>query len=114
MPVDVDAFDRETSRILQEVEDDYGWMFRTKHSNGATDAEVNYVVWSDVFVCPECSHDVVFFSVAVDRKTGQVRDRFKCEHCGAVLKKSELKRRQEKVLYHLSILNRHLIFPRSV
>jgi DNA modification methylase len=97
VPVDVDAYDRETSRILKEVEDEYGWMFRTKHSNGANDAEVNYIVWSDVFVCPECSHDVVFFSVAVDRKTGKVRDSFKCEDCGAVLKKSELKRRQEKV-----------------
>jgi DNA modification methylase len=97
MPVDVEAFDREAARILKEVEDDYGWMFRTKHSNGANDAEVNYIVWSDVFVCPECSNDVVFFSVAVDRKTGQVRDSFKCAGCGAVLKKTELKRRQEKV-----------------
>ena len=97
MPVDVDAFDIETTRILKEVEDEYGWMFRTKHSNGDTNAEVNYIVWSDVFVCPECGHDVVFFSVAVDRKTGQVRDSFKCEDCKAILKKSELKRRQEKV-----------------
>lgn len=96
-PVDVDAFDRETSRILKEVEDDYGWMFQTKHSKGDSDADVNYIVWSDVFVCPDCSHDVVFFSVAVDRKTGQVRDTFNCEGCGAELKKSDLKRRQEKV-----------------
>lgn len=101
-PVDVDAFDRETNRILEEVEDDYGWMLQTKHSKGDTDAEVNYIVWSDVFVCPECGHDVVFFSVAVDRKTGQVRDSFKCEGCGAVLKKSDLRRRQEKVFDHKS------------
>lgn len=98
MPVDVDAFDIETDRILREVEDDYGWMFLTKHSTENADAEVNYIVWSDVFVCHECSGDVVFFSVAVDRKTGQVRDKFECAHCGAKLKKSELTRRQENVL----------------
>ena len=97
MPVDVDAFDREAKKILKEVEDDYGWMFRTRHSTGAADAEVNYIVWSDVFVCPECGEDVVFFSVAIDRETGQVRDRFKCDHCRAVLKKSDLDRRQEKI-----------------
>ncbi len=98
MPVDVDAFDKESERIIKEVEDDYGWMFRTKHPHSESEAEVSYIVWSDVFVCPECSADVVFFSVAVDRNTGQVRDEFGCEGCGSLLKKKDLKRRQEKVL----------------
>ena len=96
LPVDVDAFDLETAKILNEVEDEYGWMFLTKHSNGAKDARVNYIVWSDVFVCPDCGHDVVFFNVAVDRATGKVRDSFKCANCRAILKKPDLQRRQEK------------------
>jgi hypothetical protein len=68
-PVDVDAFEREAKRIVREIEDELGWMFQTKHSDATSNAEVQYVVWSDVFICPDCGLDVVFFSAAVDRKT---------------------------------------------
>lgn len=50
--VDVAAFEREVKRILQEVEEEYGWMYKTKHTDGRI-GRVNYIVWSDVFICPE-------------------------------------------------------------
>lgn len=36
----------------------------------------NYVVLSDVFVCPSCSSEIVFYDAAVDREKGKVNDSF--------------------------------------
>lgn len=35
---------------------------------------INYTVWSDVFICPTCSNEIVFWDAAVDREEGKVND----------------------------------------
>ena len=39
-PVDVAAFEQEAKRILQEVEQECGWMYETLHSDGKTNLKV--------------------------------------------------------------------------
>lgn len=51
---------------------------------------INYTVWSDVFICPECTQEVVFWEAAVDQEAGKVRDEFPCPHCGASLAKRHM------------------------
>ncbi|MEW6638090.1 MAG: DNA methyltransferase, partial [Actinomycetota bacterium] len=117
-PVDVEEFEREAERILQEVEEECGWMYLTLHETaeeqiaqakealeedpqglaGRLDlpfGRINYTVWSDVFVCPECSGEVVFWEAAVDKEAGKVRDEFPCPHCGANLTKKRMERARE-------------------
>ncbi|MBS3985815.1 MAG: hypothetical protein KGZ66_09505, partial [Selenomonadales bacterium] len=53
---------------------------------------INYTVWSDVFVCAECTREVVFWEAAVDKTAGKVRDEFPCPHCGALLTKRRMDR----------------------
>jgi DNA modification methylase len=106
-PVDVRAFEREARRILDEVEKECGWMYRTQHvADGKVQKDakgnpimgkINYTVWSDVFICPSCSGELVFWEVAVDKKEGRVRDDFPCPHCGADLTKRTLERATERV-----------------
>ena len=114
-PVDVVAFKREAKRILEEVEAECGWMYRTFHAStkdtkaheeeirkvvvGETSCPswitlgtINYTVWSDVFVCPECTREVVFWEAAVDKSAGKVHDEFPCPHCGARLSKRTMQR----------------------
>ena len=91
-PVDVKAFEREARRILKEVEDECGWMYETLHTDGQTKGKINYTVWSDVFVCPECSNEVVFWEAAVDKEAGKVNDEFPCPHCNALLTKRRMER----------------------
>lgn len=91
-PVDVDAFDREAKRILKEVDDECSWMYETTHTDGKTKGKINYTVWSDVFICPECTKEVVFWETAVDKKAGSVRDEFPCPHCKANLTKRSMER----------------------
>lgn len=89
-PVDVADFEKEAKRILEEVEKECGWMYETLHTDGKTQGKINYTVWSDVFSCPECAGEVVFWDEAVDKIKGSVRDNFPCPHCGTDLSKRHL------------------------
>ena len=91
-PVDVNSFEREAKRILKEVEDECGWMYETLHTDGVSKGKINYTVWSDVFVCPECTREIVFWEAAIDKKAGSVKDEFPCPHCGAMLTKRRMER----------------------
>ena len=90
--VDVVAFEREAKRILREVEEECGWMYETLHTDGKTKGKINYTVWSDVFVCPDCTEEVIFYEVAVDKEVGKVRSSFPCPHCSAALTKRSMER----------------------
>lgn len=91
-PVDVAAFEKEAKRILKEVEEECGWMYETLHTDGKTKGKINYTVWSDVFVCPDCAGEVVFWEAAVDQEAGKVRDEFPCPCCRALLTKRRMER----------------------
>ncbi len=96
-PVDVHAFERETSRILKEVEDELGWMYETRHTDGTT-RRIDFTVWSEVFTCPECGGEVTFLDEALDEDSGKTRDEFPCPHCDASLTKRKVERMFETVL----------------
>ncbi|MCY4495589.1 MAG: DNA methyltransferase, partial [Acidimicrobiaceae bacterium] len=90
-PVDVATFEKEAKRILKEAEKECGWMYETKHSDGRT-GKINYTVWSDVFVCPDCTGEVVFSKAAVDEDSGHVNKEFSCPSCNSPLSKRSLDR----------------------
>ena len=77
-----DAFEQ----ISKKVSDECGWMYLTKNEKGQ-DCHVKYTVWSDVFICPHCGGEVVFWDAAVDKETGSVRDTFSCPSCSAQITK---------------------------
>jgi len=90
-PVHVKEFEKEAKRILKEVEEECGWMYETKHSDGKI-GKINYTVWSDVFVCPDCANEVIFWEAAVDKEEGKVNNEFPCPHCSSKLTKRNMER----------------------
>lgn len=98
-PVNVKEFEREARRILAEVEAECGWMYETWHTDEKagkkTKGKINYTVWSDVFVCPKCAEEVIFWNAAVDKKAGKVLDKFSCPHCAKELGKRDMERAWE-------------------
>ena len=114
--LDAASFREESERILAKVDSDCGWMYLTldrpkdkdisaaisllkTHGTRLRTAptakpwgRINYTVWSDVFLCGECSGEVVFWDVAVDKDSGEVRDEFECSHCRARLTKRSMDR----------------------
>ena len=97
-PSDQYSFQSEAKKLLRSSEKKHGWMFQTLHNptkdqiqsaieiintNSSPDlsgccgiGRVNYTVWSDVFTCPECAGDIVFWETAVDIEGGKVNQDF--------------------------------------
>jgi hypothetical protein len=104
IPVDVAEFEKEAKCILAECEKECGWMYETQHTVGGklqygidgkpVMGRINYTVWSDVFICPTCSNEIVFWDAAVDKEKGKVNSIFFCPYC-----RSELTKRNNK-LHH--------------
>ena len=92
LPFDVREFAHAGKRILDEVEQELGWMYETLHTDGKTKGRIEYTVWSEVFTCPDCSSEVVFLDEALDEDTKRVREAFPCPRCGAALNKDTLDR----------------------
>ena len=91
-PVDVGEFEKEANRILDEVEKECGWMYETLHTDGKTKGRINYTVWSDVFICPYCHNEYVFWHAAVDKEKGKVLKEFSCPECRAEITKTQCER----------------------
>ena len=100
-PVDDTAFELEARRILKEVEAECGWMYETWHPDcddlNRVKGRINYTVWSDVFVCPQCGREIVFWDAAVDKAAGEVLDSFHCPGCGAEHSKRTVERAWETI-----------------
>ena len=94
-PVDVAVFEREAKSILKEVEEEWGWMYETRYTDDNIKGKINYTVWSDVFVCPECTGEVVFWEVAVDKRAWKIGSSFPCSRCDADLTKRNMERAWE-------------------
>ena len=95
IPFELLDFTEAAQRILDELADELGWMYETRHTDGSL-GRINYTVWSEVFSCPECAGEVVFVEEALDKKTKRVRDSFPCPTCRAELTKRLLESRVEQ------------------
>jgi len=90
--IDVIGFQREAENVLSQVEKEFGWLYETTHPSTATKAKVNYIIWSDVFTCPECAGEIIFWDSAVDLSEGKVLDEIECSHCSSLVTKRTLDR----------------------
>lgn len=97
LPIDAEAFDKRSQEILDEFEDEWGWVYDTTHTDG-TKAKIDYTVWSEVFTCPHCAGEVVFYEAAFDEDSGEVSAQFHCPKCGASLNRKSLERRYTEAL----------------
>ncbi len=75
----------EAERILEESEREHSRLYKTSYGNHLVD--VNYFVWADIFICPECVHDFPFFPHGVIHHGNKVQTKkqFNCPSCNANL-----------------------------
>lgn len=123
IPADHIALQEEIKSSTDNLEKQWGWMYRTLHnptevqisnavkaiSKHGTSidpsimvASINYTVWSDVFICPDCGGEMVFWDVALDFKNGGIRDEIECPHCSSKLIKRNLERSWEAYIDSVS------------
>jgi DNA modification methylase len=99
-----------TRAVLRAIEDEFAWAYRTRHTgwksadravrrdvkenigNSKEYGTVQFVLWSDVFLCPHCSGEIVFWFEAADEQIASLKDSFPCRHCNATINKDSLDR----------------------
>lgn len=106
----------EVEKTLDYIENKYLWMYLTLHSDN-TDlldkalkllenesisnlnddllndsdlpfGKVNFVAWSDDFLCPNCEEIINFWDVAVNFESGQIKKEYECPNCTKLLDKN--------------------------
>jgi len=87
--IDLEKFESLASKILKTLSEKCLWMYETAHTNGGKGI-INYTLWSDVFICPSCNSDIIFWENAVKKEEGKVLESFNCPHCKYETTKKEL------------------------
>ncbi|MDP8267260.1 MAG: DNA methyltransferase [Candidatus Tenebribacter davisii] len=82
-------YERALSKV-NYLEKKYGWMYNTKHDDGSI-CKINYIVWSEVFLCPNCNSNLNFWENAVNGN--DVLKEFNCPNCGSLLDKRKLEKK---------------------
>lgn len=85
------AYEKQANDIINEVESELGWMYETKHSDGKK-GYISFVVWSDVFLCPNCGKEIIYYNEGVDNENKTINETFPCPHCQKILTKKEMDR----------------------
>lgn len=99
-------FANEARKVISRIEKDYSWMFETKHTDGSI-GTINYVLWSDVYICPNCGNEIVFWKSAVDVENGKIKDSFDCPKCHMTLKKNNVTKHKETVFDNICSQTTH-------
>jgi 16S rRNA G966 N2-methylase RsmD/predicted RNA-binding Zn-ribbon protein involved in translation (DUF1610 family)/ABC-type cobalt transport system substrate-binding protein len=128
-PISIDSREEDARKVIRDLERDFGWMFQTLHEPTAKEIEsavqeisksssptlqgrigrINYTVWSDVFSCPECSSEIIYWDSAVDKVDFQVKSNFDCPSCGKALGKKALDRVRVTQIDPITGLPRNLV-----
>ncbi len=118
---DIVDFQNESKKIVEEVNKECGWMYETNHEMKDDDltvqskkikGTVNYIIWSDVFVCPECNEELVFWDIAVEKGEMKIKEKMHCPSCSIELSKKNMQRAFET--FYDSVINRPVQHAKQV
>ncbi len=77
--------------LIDKLKTDYIELYKTRHNDGSY-GMLNYIIYSDVFHCNNCSAEIVYFDQAVNNDKTKIASEFYCPKCNSLHKKSELNR----------------------
>lgn len=90
-PVDPAAFGSAAAQVIERLASLERSLYGTTCGDCNGDARIEYTVWSDVFSCPACSADVIFWESALDSVTGNVGKEVRCDACSSSWVKRDLR-----------------------
>lgn len=90
-PINRKEFYKSSIQIIKKIKADIGWMYETAHL-GKLRGVINYVLWADVFLCPNCNSELNFWFDGVDIEHGKVKENVTCKQCGNTSEKRNLDR----------------------
>jgi DNA modification methylase len=86
---DIQIFEENSKKILNEFKNKLGDLYTVIYKN--KECEVNYILYSDVNLCPNCNEDIVFWGEIFDYKKDI--ENVECKSCGAITSSKKLNRK---------------------
>jgi hypothetical protein len=80
---DLSDFCAEALAVVSQLEREIGWVYQQETDH------VTSGIWSDVFYCPICNAEVVYWDAAV--KNGEINKTFPCPSCHGIVGKATSK-----------------------
>jgi len=77
-------FADEALALIEKLEQELSWLYQSNQGELVLSA-----IWSDVFLCPNCSREFAFWDAVV--RNGKMQKSFPCPHCGSIVGKSTSK-----------------------
>lgn len=84
--------------IIEKCNEKLGWMYKTRHFSEEAQLTIDgsdgfgdiiHVVWSDIFICPNCGEEIVLWDVSMNHEEKKLNELFRCTNCDAELSKKE-------------------------
>lgn len=88
-PCEPESFVKAAARVMDRARPTLSWLYEMGAATSRT--RVEYTVWSDVFQCPHCGTEIVYWEGARDAKTGAVTEKVRCTGCRHASEKRELR-----------------------
>lgn len=107
---DVQSFVKKAKAILDQVEEELGWMYETEVDGRK--AKINYTIWSDVFSCASCGREINLWNESVNLQEQKIRGSFPCPYCGATCSKKNMEKAW--VTSYDSLLNQTVTMNKKV
>lgn len=83
--IEKDKFLKAANNIFNQLKKELGWLYEFKVGNETV--TINYIIWSECQICPNCNEEFVFWDAAVDFNKHVQLDHYTCPHCGAEIHK---------------------------
>lgn len=90
-PFDVLSFTEKADSIISNLRKECGWVYETTHEGSFVKGNIEYTVWSDVYICPNCGKEICYWDISVLPGNKLVKDP-KCPTCGASIDKNKCER----------------------
>lgn len=87
-PIEAEIFFEECSSIVNELKNKCSKYYKTRHEKNQF-GEINYAVWSDILVCPNCTSELNYWDLAMSHEQKQILDEFTCQSCSSTLRKKD-------------------------
>jgi len=81
-------FEEVAERMLDQLDSEFGEFFYHPGSKH----RLEYSVWSDVFICSNCSDEFCYWDVAVDTERWKILTDLRCRKCNTSVKRSDVER----------------------
>lgn len=90
-PPNPNTFRKAAKAILNAAQHEDGWIYAAEDLQG-NDGTIRYLIWSDLFRCPQCRIEVTLWDACVSRNPAEIISQFTCPSCSHETSCENLKR----------------------